>query len=129
MRLSKQFDQIAIVLSAFCIVHCLAIPVLLSVLPLAALSFAESEHFHELMLWLIVPVSIVGLVLGHRVHAEARIVAIGLGGVIVLAAAAIFGHGVWPETIEVLVTVAGSLTLATGHWLNFSAVRRLHRHR
>ena len=129
MRLSSQFDRIAIVLSALCIVHCLAIPILVAGLPLAALSFADSGHLHELMMWLIVPVSIVGLALGHRIHAEAGIVAIGFCGVIVLAAAAVFGHGIWPETIEVLVTVAGSLTLATGHWLNFSAVRRLHRHR
>ncbi len=128
MRLSSYFDRIAITLSALCIVHCVAIPILIAVLPLAALSVDGTEHFHELMLWLIVPVSIVGLALGHRIHAEARIVGIGLGGVIVLAVAALFGHGVWPETIEVLITVAGSLTLATGHWLNYRAVRCLHRH-
>ncbi len=45
-----------------------------------------------------------------------------------LAAAAVYGHSAWTETVEVIVSVIGSLVLGGAHWLNFKAVRRCHRH-
>jgi hypothetical protein len=128
MQLSRHFDQVAITLSAVCIVHCLAVPVLVAVLPIAAISFGESEHFHGLMLWLVVPTSVVGFALGYRLHRSAGIVALGTVGVLVLATAAVYGHTAWPEVAEVLVSVGGSLLLGSAHWLNFRSVRRCHRH-
>src|SRR5690606_41884092 len=55
MSLSRYFDRIAIALSAICIVHCLAIPLLVALVPIAAIGFGGA-HFHALMLWLVVPV-------------------------------------------------------------------------
>lgn len=129
MLLSKHFDQIAIALSAVCIVHCLAVPVLVAVLPIAAVSLGEGSHFHGLMLWLVVPTSLVGFSLGYRVHGRAGIVFLGAVGVGVLAAAAIWGHTAWSEPVEVAVSVAGSLLLGGAHWRNFREVRRVHHHR
>jgi len=128
MQLSRNFDQIAIALSAICLVHCLAVPVLVAVLPIAALSFGDSQHFHGLMLWLVVPTSVVGFGMGYRSHGRAGLVVLGAVGVVVLAAAAVYGHDSWPEPLEVAVSVAGSLLLAGAHWLNFNAVRHCHRH-
>jgi len=128
MTSSRHFDQIAIALSALCIVHCLAVPVLVAVLPIAALSFGGDSHFHGLMLWLVVPTSVFGFAFGYRVHGQIRIVLLGVVGIIVLAAAAIWGHSDWNELLEVLISVAGSLLLAAAHWLNFRDVRRLHHH-
>ncbi|MDX1563571.1 MAG: MerC domain-containing protein [Gammaproteobacteria bacterium] len=110
-------------------VHCLAVPVLVAVLPIAAISLGDSEHFHGLMLWLVVPTSVVGFTLGYRLHRQAGIVALGAVGVVVLAAAAIWGHDGWAEAVEVSVSVAGSLVLGGAHWMNFRGVRRVHRHR
>jgi len=128
MQISKHFDQIAIALSAICLVHCLAVPVLVAVLPIAAISFGNSEHFHGLMLWLVVPTSFVGFSLGYRLHRRKGLVALGAVGVIVLGVAAIRGHGTWVEALEVAVSVTGSLLLGGAHWLNFREVRRCHRH-
>lgn len=129
MQLSRHFDQVAIALSAVCIVHCLAVPVLVALLPFAALSFGDSEHFHGLMLWLVVPTSLVGFVLGYRLHRRAGLVLLGSVGVVILGTAAIYGHERWAEPLEVTLSVAGSLLLAAAHWLNFREVRRCHRHR
>ncbi len=128
MHVSRHFDQIAIALSAICIVHCLAVPVLVAVLPIAAVSFGEGQHFHGLMLGLVVPTSFFGFLLGFRLHRRSGLVVLGAVGVAVLIAAAFWGHSTWVEAVEVSVSVGGSLLLATAHWLNFREVRRCHRH-
>jgi hypothetical protein len=80
------------------------------------------------MLWLVVPTSVVGLYLGYRYHGRADIVGLGALGMGILAVAALRGHGQWPEYLEVLSSVVGSLLLAGAHWLNFSEVRTRHSH-
>lgn len=128
MSLSRHFDRIAIVLSTICIVHCLAVPFVVAVLPIAAITLADDSHFHALMLWLVVPTSAVGFGLGFRVHRRWGIVAFGAAAAAALAAAAILGHAYWSEGAELAVSVAASLALAGAHWLNFREVRRLHHH-
>ena len=128
MIASRHFDQIAIALSAVCLVHCLAVPVLVAVLPIAAVSFGSDAHFHSLMLWLVVPTSLVGFGFGYRIHRRPPIPAAGLLGVAVLATAALWGHSSWAESVEVTVSVIGSLILGSAHWLNFREVRRAHHH-
>jgi len=128
MQHSRHFDRIAIALSAICLVHCLAVPVLVAVLPVAAIATGEDQHFHGLMLWLVIPTSVAGFGMGYRVHRLAGIVALGAAGVVVLILAAIYGHEVWRPDVEVVVSVCGSLLLGGAHWLNFRAVSRCHLH-
>jgi hypothetical protein len=128
MLLSRYFDRLAIALSTICIVHCLAMPLIIAVLPIAVLSGADDAHFHALMLWLVVPTSAFGFALVFRVHRRGAIVGFGTAAVIVLAIAALWGHNAWDRSFEVAVSVLASLALATAHWLNFRDVRRLHRH-
>lgn len=128
MLLSKYFDRVAIALSTICIVHCLAMPFLIALLPVTAWAVGRDGHFHALMLWLVVPTSVLGFALGVRVHRRAVIVAMGAVAVAALAAAALRGHETWDPSVEVVVNVTASLVLAAAHWLNFREVRRLHRH-
>ena len=128
MASSSYFDRIAIVLSTVCIVHCLAMPLLLALLPVAAITFGDNAHFHSVMLWLVVPTSVVGFAMGFRVHRRPGIVAAGGAAVVVLAAAAVWGHTAWNPAAETAITVLASLALAAAHWRNFREVRRLHRH-
>ena len=87
MLLSKYLDRVAIALSTICIVHCLAMPVLIAVLPVAALAIGGDGHFHSLMLWFVVPTSVLGFGLGLRVHRRIDIVAMGAAAIAALAAA------------------------------------------
>lgn len=128
MAFSRHIDRIAIVLSTVCIVHCLAMPLLIALLPVAALTLGGDAHFHELMLWLVVPTSAVGFALGFRVHRQAAIVALGAAAVAVLALAALWGHEAWGRAFEMGANIAASFVLAFAHWRNFREVRRLHRH-
>jgi hypothetical protein len=128
MSSSRYFDRIAIVLSTVCIVHCLAMPLLLALLPVVALTFGDNAHFHSVMLWLVVPTSVVGFAMGFRVHHRIGIVLAGAAAVAVLAAAAIWGHAAWNPLAETAASVLASLALAAAHWRNFREVRRLHEH-
>ena len=123
MLLSKYLDRVAIALSTICIVHCLAMPVLIAVLPVAALAIGGDGHFHSLMLWFVVPTSVLGFGLGLRVHRRIDIVAMGA-----VAIAALWPQSAWDPSLEVIANVAASVLLAAAHWRNFREVRRLHRH-
>jgi hypothetical protein len=125
---SRYFDRIAISLSAICIVHCLAVPLVVAVLPLAVLGLGGESHFHAVMLWLVVPISIIGLVMGYREHNRVAIVVAGIVGIAIVLVAVILGHGQWPISIEVLVSLIGSVLLAGAHWANFVVVRSVHVH-
>jgi len=128
MSPSRHFDRIAIALSAICVVHCLAVTLLMALLPIAAIALGDNGHFHELMLWLVLPSSIIGFYLGHREHSRLGIGIFGVLGIIILSTAAVWGHGRWPGWAEVSVSVLGSLVLVTAHWFNFQEVRRVHVH-
>lgn len=128
MSLSRYFDNIAIALSAVCILHCLALPFMIAGLPLAAIVFGEDAHFHGFMLWLVVPTSVAGFTLGYRLHTQLPVVILGVFGMLVLVVAGLWGHDRWAVSAEVTVTVIGSVVLASAHWLNFRGVRAVHRH-
>jgi hypothetical protein len=128
MALSKYFDRIAIALSTICIVHCLAMPFVIALLPLAALTVAGDGHFHTLMLWFVVPTSVVGFGLGVHAHRRPDIVAMGVVAIAALATTALWGHTSWEPAVEVLVNVGASMLLAVAHWRNFREVRRFHGH-
>ncbi len=128
MLLSKYFDRVAITLSTICIVHCLAMPFVIAVLPVAAFAFGGDGHFHSLMLWFVVPTSMLGFGFGFRVHRRVDIVLLGAAAIVTLAVAALWGHSAWDPSIEVLINVAASVVLAAAHWRNFREVRRLHHH-
>ena len=128
MVLSRHFDRIAIALSTICIVHCLAMPFVVALLPVVALTLGGDGHFHALMLWFVVPTSVLGFGLGVRVHGRWDSVALGAVAIAGLATTALWGHGAWDPSVEVPVNVAASVLLAVAHWRNFREVRRVHSH-
>ena len=126
MSLSRYFDRIAIALSAVCIVHCLAVPLLAVLLPIAFVGLGEDSHFHEWMLWGVVPTSLLGFGLGLRYHGRYGIAIGGMAGLAVVAYAALVAHGAWAWWQELLLSTIGSALLVLAHWRNFVEVRRLH---
>jgi hypothetical protein len=128
MSFSRYFDRIAIALSAVCVLHCLAVPLLAALLPIAFVSLGVDSHFHEWMLWGVVPTSLFGLGIGLRYHQRYLIAVIGAAGLAIVAYAAIVAHNSWPWWQELSLSVAGSVLLVAAHWRNFVEVRRSHVH-
>ena len=128
MSSSRYFDRVAIALSAICIVHCLVVPLLVALLPLAAVALGEAGHFHGLMLWLVIPSSFIGFYLGYREHSRAGFGMLGAVGLGLITVAALLGHGQWTSWLEASISLLGSLILVRAHWINFQEVRRVHVH-
>lgn len=106
----------AVSASLLCLVHCLALPLLLLLLPGIIGVFARSEAFHYIALALIVPSAGAAFWLGYQRHRTPGPVLLGVAGVACLAIALL---PILSEGAEIWMTVAGSLFLVTGHMLNW----------
>lgn len=102
--------------SMLCLVHCLALPFLLLLLPGVIGMFARSEAFHYAALLLVVPTAVAAFWLGYRRHRAIRPVLFGVTGIACLVVALLPGLA---EGAETWLTVAGSLCLVAGHAMNW----------
>lgn len=116
-------DKSAICLSSLCIVHCLALPVVLATYPSTLALALSDEFFHITMVLVAVPISAFALLLGCRVHTSYSVATTGLLGLLFLLASATLGHDVVGESGEKILTVAGALLVAGSHILNFQRCR------
>ena len=109
-------DGIAVGLSMLCLVHCLALPLIIIGVPLLA-QFAET-HLHYQLLLLVVPLSVVAFAIGYRRHRMWRILVAGAAGLGLLIVGATIAHSQLGLLADRLFTIAGSLLLAAAHWKN-----------
>lgn len=116
-------DRIAVLLSGLCLVHCLALPFLVILLPF--LGQFTDDHLHAEMLVVVIPVSVVALAFGFRKHRQAGIVFTGAIALAIITIGGTVAHNTLGLVADRLLTVIGSLLLAVTHYRNF----RLSRHR
>lgn len=111
-------DASAISLSGLCLVHCLALPLVAAFSPLLS-AWAQAEWVHVAVVAMAAPLS--ALALWRRDQSLAVAVPAALGLILLVMGAA---H--WPtHALETPITVAGGLSLACAHILNW---RRRHSH-
>ncbi len=126
MRRSGNLDKFAIILTGVCLLHCLAIPVFLTLAPIISISsFVDDLLFHQLMLWLVVPSSAIALYVGCRNHRNTSILISGGVGLLLLFTAAVLGHDILSSRQEKIVTILGGLVLAFSHYLNYRACQKI----
>jgi hypothetical protein len=116
-------DLTGIVLSFTCLIHCLALPLLLLLAPALSRWIALPEEVHAAILLLAVPAAAMAMRDGWRRHrrpAPAILAVAGLG----LLALGLSAHEGWiavadPEAADRLLTSVGALTLAAAHLVNW----------
>jgi len=114
-------DGAAVGLSALCLVHCLALPLLVAGLPFLA-QFSEG-HLHVQMLVIVVPLSVVALGLGFRHHRQVWILLVGTLGMLTLYVGATLAHESLGLTADRIFTIVGAIVLATAHFYNSMRTR------
>lgn len=103
-------DGSAIGLSGLCLIHCLALPMAAAFAPLLGV-WSEAEWVHLTFVLLAAPLSVGALLLTRRRRPVA--IALAATGLALMAAALSY-----PDA-ETLMTVAGGLTLACAHLVNW----------
>jgi hypothetical protein len=110
------WDRFGLGISTICAIHCLLFPVLIAVLPLASTAPFLEEWLHPIFVALIAPTVYFA---SKRSHYDRKITGLLVSGFVLILFGWLLGHywlGFWVETGS---TLAGSLLLIRGHWLNY----------
>ena len=116
--LNINVDNIAIGFSVACALHCLLLPVAVIFLPAISSTFLGSEDFHKALLYFVVPSSAIALFLGCKMHGKNHVYVYGAVGVGTLLIASFFGHDLFGESGEKLLTLLGAGIVSLGHIKN-----------
>lgn len=125
LAVARALDISAIGLSALCLVHCLALPILAVSLPLLG-SWARAEWVHVVFVAFAAPIALLAMV-DFRAR---RLSSVGLAGLalaglsLMLAGALEVPSLAWERPL----TVIGGLLLATAHALNWRRAHAGHDH-
>lgn len=115
------FDRLGAFLGLACAIHCIAMPLLLGVLPALGLGFLADHTFDLVIVVLASIFAFFAARSGLRSHGDRRIVKGFVAAVLLLA----LGHLVGEDTLVGRIpSVLGGLTLAVVHFLNLRASRR-----
>jgi len=118
-------DKTAISLSILCALHCLALPVLVVMLPSLTAWNLASEEAHLWLLVAVIPISVYALTMGCRKHRQFNIMFLGLIGLALLIIAAWLGHDILGEIGEKTILTIGAAVIALSHLLNQRQCRRV----
>ena len=112
------YDKIAISFSVVCALHCLLLPIIVIFLPAISATFVGSEDFHKILLYFVIPSSIIALSLGCKMHGKYEVYSYGVIGIGTLLFASFFGHDYLGEIGEILFTLLGAGIVSLGHYRN-----------
>ena len=108
---AARLDLYAVGLSTLCVLHCIALPLFVSLMPVLALA-AESELVHRLLVVAAVPVSLRVIWKTRPVHGNGLFVASALVGLVLLLLAAFLEAA---ALYEEPITVTGGALLGSAH--------------
>ncbi len=107
-------DNTGACLSFTCAIHCLAMPLLVTLLPLIGLSFLASEPAEKVIISGAVVLAMGSIVWGIRHHRSWRAFLVLVVGIAFIATARISAEGIY----EVILHSGGGVLLATAHLVN-----------
>lgn len=111
-------DKASIGLSFLCLLHCLALPLLVVLVPSFVALGLEDERFHIWLVVVVIPLSAFALTLGCTRHRHVGVLLTGAVGLLFLCMAPLLGHDVLGESGERLTTLVGSVLIAASHFKN-----------
>lgn len=110
------WDTFGIGVSTVCMIHCLAVPVLFSILPLSSVLPGLHGWVHPIFMATLLPVIYFA---AKKSHYDRLITGLLVGGFLMLAAGWIGGHEWFGHEFETVTTIVGSVVLVAGHWRNY----------
>jgi hypothetical protein len=116
-------DKAGMVASITCAVHCMIMPLVITLLPIFGLSLFATEEFEWILLMISAMLGITSLCFGFRKHKSFKafsFLGIGLTFLVIgrLAHEHVSHFRVFTFDIYLLFLVAGAILVALSHWLN-----------
>lgn len=115
-------DKVAVALSGLCLLHCLALPLVIVLLPL--LNEVAVDQWHAPMLLVVIPVSVFAFAIGFQRHGSRAVIVLGAAGMLLMVVGGTLAHYLLGLTADRILTVSGAVVLAVAHYRN----SRLSRH-
>lgn len=114
-RFKNLSDSLAIGVSVACLVHCLALPIVIALLPAWSAWLDIPESFHLWVFAFALPFSLGVLLKAARGRWRFQPLWIGVAGL------GVMGAGLWVHhpVLEPLVTTSGAILLASAHVFNW----------
>lgn len=125
MHRQSWLDGAAASVSLLCLVHCLALPLLIAALPALSQVLAVPEGFHRGVALVALPASSVALLSGFRRHRNIRALALAAVG---LGAIGWGAFGAKSAGAELAATVFGSVIVSVAHVVNWALAQGRERH-
>lgn len=114
----RRLDQIGMVASIACAVHCAALPLVITILPLIGMEFLANPLMEIAMICLSVIIGAWSLVRSYTRHKNLAPLLVLLIGFSLIAS----GH-FFLETAEAILVPLGGFAIAAGHYLNWKRNR------
>jgi hypothetical protein len=112
------FDNLGMAASTLCLIHCLLMPFVITVLPIVGWQCLESKHAHHILAAFVFAFALFAIVPGYLKHRRTGILVSTIVGLsLVLIATFVCGHSL-PESLELPLISAGNLLLVATHWQN-----------
>lgn len=123
------WDFAGILISGICVVHCIAIPIVLLLLPTLSETLIPREDItHVVLLGFILGIAGISFVSGYKVHGKWQPVAWMVVGVLFILIATFVAHRYFGHYWEPIIAVIGSLALIRAHYLNHHCKKCEHVH-
>jgi len=107
-------DRLGICLSALCILHCLAVPVAIALIP-ALQTFVDHDWFHVALVVILPVLAVMAFIPGFRKHRDKRVFYWALPGMALVMLTLWFHES---HAMQALFSIPGSLCLIRAHWIN-----------
>jgi len=115
-------DKISICLSVCCILHCIALPIIILIIPSFASFWINDEKIHLYLVLLAIPISLFTMIKSFKLHTSYKCMSLAGVGLLLLISA-IYMHDLG-EMFEKSFTILGATILCMGHFLNIRFVKK-----
>ena len=128
------WDKMGVLTSAVCIVHCIALPMILVFLPTLVLTSGHGNHtiweeiFHFLILFAIIFFAAIAFYRGYKRHNDIRPIRYLVAGLSLVIFVITIGHEIENLYLRYGLNILGSLLLIRAHILNHICRKCDHSH-
>ncbi|MCA9805655.1 MAG: MerC domain-containing protein [Cyanobacteria bacterium HKST-UBA02] len=116
-------DNLGIIASVGCLIHCAALPFVVAFLPVMGLGWLDSHESHQYLAAFIIGFAILAVVPAYFRHRRTEVLVAMIVGMSLVVTGALFIHHIAGEQWELPLMVAGNLTLVAAHWRNKMLVK------